>query len=106
MAASGQADGRDATVGKPVPAANPAALRSPPAGNPRKAGPAPVGDQGPALLKQPPMPMRRMTAAQRQAAATRLKALREEDARRMGHPAPATKKMIQPQPLPVNREAL
>jgi hypothetical protein len=55
------------------------------------------------LLKQPPMPMRRMTQAQRAAAAAKLKTLREEDARRSGHAVPAARPMPQPQLLPLNR---
>lgn len=57
------------------------------------------------LLKQPPMPMRRTTQKQRQDAAAKHKALREEEARKRGQPVPAARKMPQPQRLPESRDS-
>jgi electron transfer flavoprotein alpha subunit len=89
----------DAKTQRPAAGRPEAARRT----DPRKEPPVATVDPGPQLLKQPPMPMRRMTQQQRAAAAARLKVLREEDARRSGQPVPATRPMPQPQLLPINR---
>jgi hypothetical protein len=65
---------------------------------------APAADAGAPLLKQPPMPMRRTTHAQRKEAADKHRALREADAASKGQPVQAARKMPQPQKLPESRD--